>query len=181
VLVKILDFFKDNYGLLWILGGFRNGIKLRIYCGSYYDDLYNLKDHSVDLLILAARDPYFEYLEIGDLSPFKIESEYYTLESARDFYQESNSNSRRKFGAILSGSFIEKFSIPKKWTAHIRTPYFLALMKSRAYLPAFSTDQGIFILDYSSHLEKKDLNTPFPDYFSIYIGRFELAGLIIKE
>jgi len=61
------------------------------------------------------------------------------------------------FGALISGRYIENYQIPDYWMEAIQDLYFkkLKLIQYRTSMPAFETDDGIFVLDYNSHLEKK--------------------------
>jgi len=147
---------------------------LEIIITSFYDDLQRFIGKSVEMLLSVLRSPYLE-LERGIHSSYFATEDYYSVELIDELIKQKKINpiskDRRK-RIILTGEYIDSYTIPEKWDNLIRPKVFKCLLKGSS---ALKTNDGIYLLN-PFHTRKKIPIEKFPREVTIATGSITLVA-----
>ena len=165
---------KDKYGpdYYWLVGRLQSGLEIIIK--DIYYDLHRYVGHHVEMLLSVLRSPYLE-LERGIHNKLFAAEEYYSVELIDELLKKKGFNpysrDKRK-RVILTGEYIDSYTIPEKWVPLIKPKSFKLLLKKAS---ALKTGDGIFLLN-PFHLRKKIPIEEFPRDVTIASGSISLAA-----
>ena len=166
------DIHFPDYEYFHIFGQLQSG--LEIWITDYGFDLRKYVGQHVDMLLSVMRNPYLEH-RLGIKSNF-LSWAYYSIE----IVDEVRDDLTKKYGLlpkekrnelILTGEYIDPYTIPKDWDSLIRK-------KDRSLLrnpSALRTEDGIFLLS-PFHLRKPAPNTKIPKTIVIGTGLISLVA-----
>ena len=143
---------------------------LEVYINNYD---YNIEDYigqHVEMLLFIVRSP---YLERGWKERLFSSDEYYSIELIDELIEEQDfkrGDNRKE--VILTGDFIDSYTVPKYWAPLIVSGFFRSMLKEPS---ALKTKDGIYLLD-STHLNKRVPIEEFPQEVSIATGCIDLAA-----
>lgn len=148
-----------------IIGQLESG--LEIFIGNNYYDLERDIGTRIEMLLSFLRSPYSEVklgIEQNLFRPFK----YYSIE----LLEEVKENLKKKGGyqpsphnttVVLTGEYIEPYTIPAHWVSRITRNYYKSIYKEPS---AIKTEHGTFLLN-PIHLKKKIPLKQFPSQITI--------------
>ena len=142
---------KDKYGpdYYWIVGRLQSGIEVIIK--DIYYDLREYIGHHVEMLLSFIRSPYCEQ-QRGIHNQIFLPERFYSVELIDELLSKegviSTGNERT---VILTGEYIDSYTIPEKWTPLIQRKTFKALFKEPS---ALKTEDGTYLL-YPWHSTKR--------------------------
>jgi hypothetical protein len=135
---------KDKYGppdYYWIVGRLPSGIEVIIE--DIYHDLRECIGHHVEMLLSFIRSPYCE-LERGIHNQSFLPEKYYSVELIDELLSKegviSTGNERT---VILSGEYIDSYTIPERWVPLTQRKPFIFLFKEPS---ALKTEGGTYLL-----------------------------------
>lgn len=151
-----------------IIGRLESG--LEVYIKSYRDNLEEYINRYVKMLLCVTRSP---YLERGKKNQLFLPYKHYSIELIDELLNElSVSPVTNEKELILTGEFIDSYTIPEEWAPLITSNFFKDLL---THSSALKTGHGIFLLS-PQHLEKRVPIKEFPPRVSIATGLIELVA-----
>jgi len=142
---------KDKYGpdYYWIVGRLQSGVKVIIK--DIFYDLQGSIGHYVDMLLSFIRSPYIEH-QMGIHNQSFLPEKYYSVKLIDELLSKkgviSIGNERI---VILTGEYIDSYSIPEEWTPLTQRRSFKVLFKEPS---ALKTEDGIYLL-YPFHSKRQ--------------------------
>lgn len=174
--VVLLDYIvkKDKYGpdYYWLVGRLESGLEVIIEY--FYTDVLEFIGESVEMLLSVLRSPYLE-LERGIHNQLFEAEKYYSVELIDELVSQKNINltsGDRRLRIILTGEYIDSYTVPKEWRSLIR-PNELKFLYEEP--PALKTDDGVYLLN-PSHMRKKIPIEKFPREVTIATGNITLMA-----
>lgn len=163
----------DLYGCTssWIKGQFQSGLEVQIY--NIYHDLQEYLGQYVEMLLCVLRSPYLE-LDKGIInSPF-LPDKYYSIDLIEELEEKADisSENNEKRHMIITGEFIDSYTIPEEWIPLIKSKWFKGILHNAS---AIDTNEGFFVL-YPFHLGTRIPLDKFPKTVSIGAGRIDLVA-----
>ncbi|MFX1327012.1 MAG: hypothetical protein ACFE91_02565 [Promethearchaeota archaeon] len=142
---------KDRYGsdYYWIVGQLRCG--KRVIIEDVYFNLQKYIDHRIEMLLSFMRSPYLE-LQMGIHNEIFLSEEYYSVELIDELLNTKGVilSGKEKI-IILTGEYIDSYTIPEKWKSLIQRKSFKMLFKDPS---ALKTEDGTYLL-YPFHSRKR--------------------------
>ncbi len=142
---------KDKYGpdYYWIVGQLSSGMKVIIE--DIYFDLRKYVGYHIEMLLSFMRSPYLE-LQMGIHNKLFLSEEHYSVELIDELLdKEGVISSGNERVVILTGEYIESYTIPEKWNSLIQRKSFKSLFKNPS---ALKTEDGTYLL-YPFHSRKR--------------------------
>jgi len=146
IIIKKAKYGSDYY---WIVGQLRS--RKRVIIEDVY---YNLQEYigcHVEMLLSFMRSPYLE-LKMGIHNELFLSEKYYSVELIDELLNtEGVTSSGNERGVILTGQYIDSYTIPEKWRSQIQRKSFKMLFKDPF---ALKTEDGTYLL-YPFHSRKR--------------------------
>lgn len=162
---------RSRYGYFLyyeLVGRLESG--LEIYIHSYDDDFEECIDRYIEMLLCVTRAP---YLERGKKNQLFLPYKYYSIELIDELFKEQGiSPGTNEKELILTGEYIDSYTIPEEWVPLITSSFFKSLLKEPS---ALKTEHGTFLLS-PHHLEKRVPIEEFPRQVSIVTGCIDLVA-----
>jgi len=143
VFVSDLIVKRAKYGRVsyWVFGTLQSG--LRVVISDYYHDLKEHIGCHIDVLLSFMRSPYYEQ-KIGIHNLIFSPEKYYSVELIDELLSKEEVVSARNEGVVvLTGEYIDSYTIPERWSPLPQRGSFQALFKEPS---ALKTEDGMFLL-----------------------------------
>ncbi|TES94476.1 MAG: hypothetical protein E3J90_12320 [Promethearchaeota archaeon] len=139
VIVKTRSYWGDYY---WVVGRLQSGMEVIIEDNHY--DLRECIGSNIDMLLSFMRSPYSEQKR-GIHSRVFLPFKYYSVELVDELLGKKKVVSTdNKRATILTGEYIDSYTIPEKWAPLPQRGSFEAFFKEPS---ALKTEDGVFLLN----------------------------------
>ena len=143
---------KDKYGppdYYWVVGRLPSGIEVIIE--DIYYDLHRCIGNHVEMLLSFMRSPYCE-LQRGIHNQIFLPEKFYSVELIDELLKKEGviSTGNRRI-VILTGEYIDSYTIPVKWVSLTQQESFKAFFKKPS---ALRTEDGTYLL-YPWHSQRR--------------------------